>query len=168
MRAEWAVQAVAVILQRENALSIARRAAGAEPAVAAPLASARHQLSYFAAARAGSDPAMPAGIGSQAVGNALYGLQSNGGRQPAPMAAAGSQAVCNALYGLPVVPPAVTGAAASSLSPSPTPIPTPTIPSPAAGRHCCATDACGTTCSSSLCAPTPAPAQPRGRDLRVL
>ncbi len=74
LRGQLALQSLSVCLQRANALAIARRAPGSAPPVSVPLAAARDQLRFAAAARFPAaiplavpiPPATPAGAAAAA------------------------------------------------------------------------------------------------------
>ncbi len=78
-----AAQALSVTLQRANALAIARRAAGSAPMLSAPLAAAREQLRFVAAARLTTITPLPsvASAASPAVSSFASALTS----APPPM-----------------------------------------------------------------------------------
>ena len=61
MRSEYVTQSLAVTLQRENALAIARRAVGISQPLAVPLAEARYALAFAAAECADASAVPPSG-----------------------------------------------------------------------------------------------------------
>ena len=83
LRAELMLQSLSITLQRANALAIARRATGAQPALCAPLAAAHVQLSFAAAVAA--DPNVPGAVSAAAPSVASLACTTSG--PPCPLAA---------------------------------------------------------------------------------